>query len=78
MLASRKEDEVNDLMEIELLAILRGLKLCVPLGLHVLVVESDSLLIVNELLDAGQNLSLLGNLFYDVKELLKMIPRCSI
>lgn len=49
MAASRKEAEVNDSMEIELLAILRGLQLCVPMGLHDLVVEvTHSLLLIND------------------------------
>lgn len=39
MAASKKEYEVNDLTEIELLAMFRGLQLCVHLGIHELVLR---------------------------------------
>lgn len=51
--ASKTENEVNDPIEIELLAIFRGLQLCVPLSLHKLILESDSLLMVRELQAVG-------------------------
>lgn len=58
-------------MEIELLVILRGLQLCFPLGLHDLMVESNSVAV-------GESMSLLGNLIKDVKDLMQKNPRCTI
>ncbi|XP_041026966.1 uncharacterized protein LOC121267170 [Juglans microcarpa x Juglans regia] len=54
MAASMKENGANDSMEIELLAILRGLQICIPMGIDELIIESDLLLIVNELIGAGE------------------------
>lgn len=48
MTASKREIEVNDHIEIEFLAILRGLQLSVHLGIKYLIVESDSLTLMKE------------------------------
>lgn len=71
MFASKKEHEVKDPTKIELLAIFWGLQLCSPLGLHELIIESDSLLMVKELQNAKDTLSLLGNLIEEIKGLMK-------
>lgn len=58
MAASKKENGVNVPMEVELLAILIGLQICISMSIYELIIESDSLLIVNEFLDAGESRSL--------------------
>lgn len=45
---------------------MRGLQLSIPLDLHELHIESDSLLMFNELLADGEFMSLLGNLVYAI------------
>lgn len=47
--ASNKEHEVNNTTEIELLVMCRRLQLCFYLGIHELILESDSLLMVKDL-----------------------------
>lgn len=42
MTCSKIEDHTNDPLEIELIAIFRGLQVCLPLGIHYLRVESDA------------------------------------
>lgn len=44
MAATKSEDLMDEPVAVELLAIFRGLQLCVPLGIPHLIVESDSLL----------------------------------
>lgn len=62
MIATRKEYEVNDPIEIELLAVFRGLQICMHMGITNLIVESDSLLMVQAIQSGKCSLSLLGNL----------------
>ncbi|KAF5463849.1 hypothetical protein F2P56_013977 [Juglans regia] len=78
MVANMKENGVNDPMEIELLAIFKGLQICIPMGIDELIIESDSLLIVNELIEACEPTSAWGNLVFEVKNMMKMFPSCSI
>lgn len=44
MVASKPEANLTDPLEVELLAILKSLQQCLPLGHHCLIVESDILL----------------------------------
>ncbi|XP_042939414.1 uncharacterized protein LOC122274444 [Carya illinoinensis] len=76
--ASKKENGVTDPMEVELLAILRGLQLCILMGIPDLVIESDSLMLVEELNNSSESRSAWGNLVHEVKELIKRIPRYSV
>lgn len=46
MAATKLEKHIDDPLEIELLAIFRGLKLCLPMDILSLTVESDSLLAI--------------------------------
>ncbi|XP_035545034.1 uncharacterized protein LOC118348152 [Juglans regia] len=62
LLACKKENEINDPLEIELLAILRGLQICLPLGIPQLVIESDYLLLVDEIRNDKASRSLHENL----------------
>ncbi|KAF5445709.1 hypothetical protein F2P56_034740 [Juglans regia] len=78
MSVSRKENEVQDSMEIELLAILRGMQLCFPMGIPELIVETDSLLSVQALQSQDELMSMQGNLISAIKELMKQMPMVSI
>ncbi|XP_042942934.1 uncharacterized protein LOC122277122 [Carya illinoinensis] len=75
---SKKENGVNDPMGVKLLAILRGLQLCIPMGILDLVIESDSLMLVGELNNISESRSAWGHLVHEVKELMKRIPRCLV
>ncbi|KAF5454765.1 hypothetical protein F2P56_024405 [Juglans regia] len=75
---SKKENDVNDPIEIEMLAILRGLRFCFPLGISHLVIESDSLLMVNEVQSDSISRSLQGNMVQQIKQLMLRFPCCSI
>ncbi|KAF5444777.1 hypothetical protein F2P56_033882 [Juglans regia] len=76
--ASKKEKEVNDPAEVELLAMLRGLQLCPPLGIEELIMESDSLLMVTQVQAVEEYWSLLGNIVKEIKLLMKRFRRCTI
>lgn len=52
---SKKESEVNDPLKVEMLAIFRALQICIPLDLNELLIESDSLIMVNEILTEGES-----------------------
>lgn len=75
---SKKENGVNDPMEVELLVILRVLQIYIPIGISELVIESNSLLMFKKLLAIGESMSVWGNLVYTMKNMMKMISRCSI
>ncbi|KAF5442998.1 hypothetical protein F2P56_035595 [Juglans regia] len=66
---SMKEQAIMDPMDIELLTILRGLQLCIPLGLQVLYIESDSLLSVTAVTTSEVS-SMLGNIISNIKQLM--------
>lgn len=53
MPTTKREEHRSNPLEIELLAIFCG-QLCVPLGIHTLVVESDSLLAIRAVTE-GEN-----------------------
>ncbi|XP_041004081.1 uncharacterized protein LOC121249435 [Juglans microcarpa x Juglans regia] len=71
MPASKIENEVENPSTIELVALLRGLQLIVHLGFSKLVVESDCMLLVQELNKEQDFLSADGNLIIEAKSLLK-------
>ncbi|XP_042954614.1 uncharacterized protein LOC122291030 [Carya illinoinensis] len=73
--ACKKEPEFSDPMEVELLAILRGLQLCIPLGIGELIVETDSMLSVRALTAEGESMSPHGNLIYSILSLSKQLPK---
>ncbi|XP_042942894.1 uncharacterized protein LOC122277073 [Carya illinoinensis] len=70
MAATISETEVNDPSTIELLAILRGMQMCIPLGIPKLMVESDCLMLVNELQSSQAPSSVNSNLVMEVKNLM--------
>ncbi|KAF5445494.1 hypothetical protein F2P56_034541 [Juglans regia] len=71
MAAIKKEDMADEPATIELIAWLRGLQLCLPLGISKLVVEFDCLLLVQELQESHEFSSTNGNLLKDVRDLMK-------
>lgn len=49
MVATSPELRNNDPLEVEFLAIFRGLQLCMPMGLQRVVVESDALVAIEHI-----------------------------
>ncbi|KAF5471637.1 hypothetical protein F2P56_008414 [Juglans regia] len=78
MAATKKEDFVDEPATIELLAVLRGLQFFLSLGIPNLVVESDCLVVVQELQDSQESLSSNGNLIQDVKRLMQLFRNSSV
>ncbi|XP_040987646.1 uncharacterized protein LOC121235362 [Juglans microcarpa x Juglans regia] len=78
MTTTISEIEVNEPATIELLAVLRGLQLCIPLGIPKLIIESDYLLMVQELQAAYDTFSANGNLVMEVKSLMNYFQEVSI
>ncbi|XP_041009382.1 uncharacterized protein LOC121253436 [Juglans microcarpa x Juglans regia] len=73
--ASGRESVVQDPIEIELLTILRGLQLCIPMGIPELIVESDSLLSVQAIQSMEDPKSMQGNVICAIKDLMKSLPK---
>ncbi|XP_042958021.1 uncharacterized protein LOC122293512 [Carya illinoinensis] len=69
MAVSKIELALEDPETVELLAVFRGMQLCISMGISALEVESDCLLLVQALQQEDMSNSLLGNLFSEVKRL---------
>lgn len=54
MACSKIEDNIDNPLEIELLALSRGLQVCLPLGIQTLRVETDSLCSRCKLVNEGE------------------------
>lgn len=78
MTASKREQDVNGAAEIKMLAILRGLKLSVHLGIHHLIVGSDSLILVQKLQKSAPSISMVGNVIQDRKQLMNCFQSCDV
>ncbi|XP_035540282.1 uncharacterized protein LOC108983774 [Juglans regia] len=78
MAASKMGNEVDDPTTIELMALLRGLQLCVHLGFSKIVVESDCMLMVQELKDDQDSFSTNVNLIKEAKSLLQHFQEVEI
>lgn len=78
MAATKREDDVDEVATIEALAILRGQQLCMPLGICKLVIESDSLLLVQELQASSDSLANAGNIIAEVRQLLSRFQEVQI
>ncbi|XP_042965942.1 uncharacterized protein LOC122299620 [Carya illinoinensis] len=75
--ASKMECYIEEPETIELVAILRGLQLCIQSGISKLVVESDCKLLVEILQqEPQQDASQLGNLTSEVKRLMSLFEIC--
>ncbi|KAF5447115.1 hypothetical protein F2P56_032687 [Juglans regia] len=75
--ASKKEYAVNDLAKVELLAMLRGLQLCLPVGIEELILESDSLMMATQLEEEEESW-FLGNIIMETKQLMAKFRCCTI
>ncbi|XP_042972974.1 uncharacterized protein LOC122304774 [Carya illinoinensis] len=78
MSAAKKEVSVMTAVEVEALAILRGLQFCILLGIQNLVIESDSLLVVKEFNMQGSSQATFGNVVRDAKELMTRFGTCQV
>jgi len=61
---------VSEAELVELLAMFRGLQFSSQMGFSKIILESDSLILVEDLQTEGESLSALGNLFSEVKRML--------
>ncbi|XP_042939490.1 uncharacterized protein LOC122274519 [Carya illinoinensis] len=75
---SKKEVAVMEPLEIELIATLRGLQFCIPLGLQSLSIETDSLILAQELSKLELSNYMFRNVVIDIKQLQTRILVCSI
>lgn len=79
MTASIFENDFTDPESIENLKILRGLQLCMHLEISNLMIESDCLIVVEELQHPEASCSLLSNLLLDInKTMMANFQECSI
>ncbi|CAI9757430.1 unnamed protein product [Fraxinus pennsylvanica] len=77
--ASKPERGSMDPMEVELLAMLRGLQICLPLSIQNLQVESDSMLVVQEVTKIqDESLSIWENLIHEIRLLLNRFPNIDV
>ncbi|XP_042972957.1 uncharacterized protein LOC122304758 [Carya illinoinensis] len=70
MAASKTEMEVDEAATIEAIAVLRGIQLCLPLGIPKLIIETYCPNVVQELQSSKALYASAGNLFADIKHLL--------
>lgn len=68
LVASMKENDIQDLETIETIVILCGLQLCIQLSFTQLVIEFDYQSVVKEIQSNEDSTSPLGNLMHDIKE----------
>ncbi|XP_035542079.1 uncharacterized protein LOC118344788 [Juglans regia] len=78
MVVSKKEEAVMEPLEIELLALLRGLQFSIPLGFQSLCIEIDSLLLVKEISSPLPSNASYGNVITDIQEFKCRFLSCSI
>ncbi|XP_041011343.1 uncharacterized protein LOC121255128 [Juglans microcarpa x Juglans regia] len=81
MVATKVEFEVERPTTIELLAVLRGLQLCLPLGIPNLVVESDCLPLVQQLqanVGGEDSYTPNGNLIAEARQLLSQFQQIQV
>ncbi|XP_042974660.1 uncharacterized protein LOC122306292 [Carya illinoinensis] len=78
MSAAKKELSVMTAVEVEALAIIRGLQLCIDLEIQNLVIESDSLLVVKEFNKQGSSKATFGNVIREAKELVTRFGTCEV
>lgn len=76
--ASIREQNIQQPEIIESLAIYRGLQLYLQLGIPKIIIESDCQVVLAELQRLETYLSILGNLFQDIKALMSRFQNSSI
>ncbi|KAF5463138.1 hypothetical protein F2P56_019077 [Juglans regia] len=70
MVASKHEEDVDGAETIESIAVLRGLQLCLPLGIPKLILECDCMNVVRELQSTEASMASAGNVINDAKMLM--------
>ncbi|XP_041016296.1 uncharacterized protein LOC121258801 [Juglans microcarpa x Juglans regia] len=78
MAVSKTEPEVSKAESVELLAMLRGLQFSSQMGLSKIILESDSLILVEALQVEGESLLVLGNLISEVKRMLHQFQEAKV
>ncbi|XP_041015076.1 uncharacterized protein LOC121257859 [Juglans microcarpa x Juglans regia] len=76
--ASKNEDEVDEAAIIESIAILRGLQLCLPLGIPNFVIKCDCLNVVHELQSTEESFASAGNLINEPKNLMRRFQQVRV
>ncbi|XP_035541668.1 uncharacterized protein LOC118344672 [Juglans regia] len=76
--ASMKESEVGDPAKIDMVAMLRGLRLCIPMGIEKLILESDSLLMVNQMNGDTKPWSLFRNIIKETRQCSTRFRSCIV
>lgn len=71
MVASKMKNEVHDHETIEFLTILQGLQLCAHMGFSKIILESNCLLMVQELQEEKQSYSAIENLVKETRSMLQ-------
>lgn len=69
---------VANLESLEALTIFRGLQLCMHQGISNLIIETNCLLVVEEILQCKAPSSAIGNIMMDIKELMSHFMDCII
>lgn len=72
------EKNVDNLVVIEVLAIIRSLQLCMHHGFTNIIIESNCLLLVEEILAPAAPCSALDNIISDISNLMHYFISCSI
>ncbi|CAI9780907.1 unnamed protein product [Fraxinus pennsylvanica] len=78
MTATKREDDVDEAATIEALALLQGLQLCIPFDIPKIVIETDCLLLVQELQASPDSLATAGYIIANVKQLLSRFQEVQI
>lgn len=76
--ASMRELTLMQSEHIECLAILKGLQICLQLGISTLIVEFDCLLLVQELQQTGEFGMYLGHILLDIKQMMARFSHISM
>lgn len=76
--ASKVEHEKADSEPIELIAMLRALQLCMTWGIPHLMMESDCLLMLQELKKAETSISPVGNVQKEVQRFMMGFVKCEV
>lgn len=77
MAATTPEPHYNDPLEVELLAIFRGLQLCILMGLQTLIVESDSQLAIQAIREGETALVQHATLIREIRALSTSFLDCN-
>ncbi|KAF5454652.1 hypothetical protein F2P56_024300, partial [Juglans regia] len=78
MAVSRVETVFLELEQVEVGALLRGLQLCMSLGIPKLIIESDCLFLVEEVNRSSESNAAIRSVVANVKSLMQTFPQCSI